>query len=107
MKQLPRATTGIESVDAVIEQIRTRLNELAGDPRASRRTLSGVTLNNGSVTLIRHGLGKRWSGYQITAQRGATAAGYINYQSGADEDKYLRLLASGFGAALTVDIEVW
>lgn len=108
MKKLP--TIVLADLDA--EQVRRSHHEaieaLQRIPAASAKTLSNVSLANGASTFVPHGLGRTPTMVKPSMPRGASSSGYIVEirDNSYDRTKQLKLQANGYGATITVDIEV-
>lgn len=72
-----------------------------------RTIIAGVDLANGVATTIVHRLGRVPALVSISVPRGAVSAGYVvETHAGVDRKQALVLTASGYGATITVDVEV-
>lgn len=65
-----------------------------------------VNLVNAVATKVRHGLGRKYTNYYLSAPRGAVAAGYVVETAGNDDVEVV-LTANGFGATVTVRMTVF
>ncbi len=97
--------------DSDVERVRRNhhdaLAELQGLPLAGARILRDVSLVDGVATPIAHGLGR--AAFVVNSPpRGATTAGVITeIRDGTqDRSKVVVLKASGYGATITVDLQV-
>ncbi|HSN26169.1 MAG TPA: hypothetical protein VLT45_07780 [Kofleriaceae bacterium] len=83
------------------------VRELQLLPAASARRIEGVELVDGKPTPIAHGLGRR-AFVTPSPPRGAAAAGRIDeIRDGSyNPAEYVVLKATGYGATITVDLEV-
>lgn len=65
-----------------------------------------VNLANGVAAKVRHGLGRPFTNYYLSAPRGAVASGYVVELAGDDSSEIV-LTANGYGATITVRITVY
>lgn len=65
-----------------------------------------VELANGTRTVIRHGLGRKYVAVFCSPVRGASATGRIVEEEPTDRSREIWLTATGFGAAVEVDLQV-
>lgn len=84
---------------------RRALDDLQRDPMLNSRTIE-VNLANGVATKVRHGLGRPFTNYYLSAPRGAVAAGYVA-ESAGDDGAEVVLTANGFGATVTYRMTVY
>lgn len=108
---MKRLTTlkAIRLADTGAEEVRRNHHDAIGELQllADRDVVSGVSLANGTATRVPHRLGRAPDIVTISVPRGATAAGYIvETRTGIDTSKAIMLTASGYGATITVDVEV-
>lgn len=75
---------------------------------SDRELVEGVALADGVETRVPHRLGKKPRLVLVSAVRGAAAPGYINElrDGSADRTKAIVLVATDYGATVTVDVEV-
>lgn len=108
MKKLP--TIVLADLDA--EQVRRSHHEaietIQRTAVVNGKTVANVSLANGASTFVPHGLGRTPTIIKPSIPRGATSAGYIVEirDSSYDRTKLLKLQANGFGATITIDLEV-
>ncbi len=69
--------------------------------------VQGLELDDGVARLIPHGLGREWIGWKISNLEGAVTPGVIQHVPGEDTTKFLRIQADGYGATVTVSVEVF
>lgn len=81
------------------------LDNLQRDPMLNANTVA-VNLPNATAVHVRHGLGRKYTNYYLSAPRGAIAAGYF-VESAGDDDTEVVLAANGFGATVTVRMTVF
>lgn len=100
------------STDPVVEQIRRELvekvTELQRLPAAALKPISDVVLVDGVVTPVPHALGRAPLFVRESCPRNAVTAGIVvEVRDGSyDRTKYIALKATGYGATITVDLEV-
>lgn len=85
------------------------LREITSHPVMQTKVIPDVSLPDATVVQVAHGLGRAPSIVKISTPRGAASAGYINELrdgTSGDRSKTIALKASGYGATITVDIEV-
>ena len=84
-----------------------KIVELQKLPASSLRVIANVTLADGILTPIPHGLGRAVY-VLVSPPRGATSSGRIEeVRDGTyDRTKYVALKATGWGATITVDVWV-
>lgn len=77
-------------------------------PAASLRVLPGIVLEDGTVKQVAHKLGRAPQLVLCSVPRGPLAAGYIEEvrSTTTDRNTFISLRASGYGAAITVDVGV-
>lgn len=91
--------------DRQLAEHRRALDEVMRDPLLNARTIV-VNLPNATAVRVRHGLGRPFTNYFLSAPQGATATGRIVESSGDDMTEVV-LTANGFGATITVRITVF
>jgi hypothetical protein len=69
--------------------------------------IADIVLADGTRTVVRHGLGKRYTSVFCSPVRGATATGRIVEETPTDRGREIWLTATGFGAAVTVNLLVY
>jgi hypothetical protein len=86
--------------DAIVEQ--------QGLPFSSARVISDVSLADGVVTPVSHGLGRLPLWVRESCVRGAASTGRIEEvrDGSVDRRKQIALKATGWGATVTVDVVV-
>lgn len=111
MKRLTDITIDATSKPSDFERIRRQVHEAIGELQAHRsmsaRILKDIELADGVPTPIPHGLGRR--AFAIPSPpRGAVSTGRIEeVRDGSfDPTQYVVLMAAGWGATITVDVEV-
>lgn len=93
------------ATDTVARGLRGVADLIRSVPMLSGRALVAVTLTSGSAVKLRHGLGRRWRGYHITAQLNDSGTGTIWTTRTAEDGDFLVLNASGFTE--NPQIELW
>lgn len=95
-------------VDRVARDHARRIDDLGKLPASGMRVIRDVELADGVETPIAHGLGRRATYVRESSPRGAVATGRIEEvrTSDYDADKFVVLKASGWGAAVTIDVQV-
>lgn len=97
-------------VDDVTRDHAAKINELASLPAATMRVIPDVELADGIETPVAHKLGRVPTFVRESAPRGAIAAGRIDEVRDpavtVDRSKYVVLKASGWGATITIDVQV-
>lgn len=96
-----------ENAEIVRLEHERKIVELQNRPLVVAGVIYDVALADGVATPVAHGMGRRVAAFP-SAPRGAVSAGYIvETRSGThDPSKYVVLTANGFGATITVDLEV-
>lgn len=88
--------------EAIVEQ--------QGLVASATQVVNDVSLVDSAVTLVPHGLGRAPRVVLVSPPRNAVSAGLLveltDPASNPDRTKYAALRASGFGATVTVDVEV-
>ena len=99
--------------DSNAEQVRrSHADAIRELQRPANRIVRGVSLANGVATPVAHGLGRAPSMVTTSAPRGAVTAGLVGdlgstFTGGTiDRAQIIMLKAIGFGATITVDVEV-
>lgn len=84
------------------------ITDLQALPSSSARIIPAVVLVSGVTTTVAHGLGHVPTMIVVSVPRGAVLAGYVTELrvASVDRTKYVQLVANGYGATITVDIEV-
>lgn len=101
----------IKLADEQLERVRRNthdaVSELQRLPSSTARILRNIALLDGIATPIAHGLGRR-AFVVHSPPRGAMSAGYIEeVRDGSSKpETYVVLKANGYGATITIDIEV-
>ncbi len=96
---------------AELERVRRNLidavRELQQGPSAGTRIIKDVALANSTLVLVPHNLG-RPAFVTVSPPRDAATVGMvIEVRDGTyDRSKYVGLYATGYGATVTVDVEV-
>lgn len=84
------------------------IREQQAHPAVDLVVLSGVELDDGVQTPVSHGLGRAPRIVKLSVPRGAAAPGYVNeIRDGVDRSRQVVLQANGYGATITVDVEVF
>jgi hypothetical protein len=105
-------TLSTPRLDGVAEVVRRdtekAITQLQGLPSAAMRILSDKSLADGVATPIAHGLGRVPSMVTCSLPRGAVSTGRIEEvrSSAFDRTRFVVLKATGWGATITVDVEV-
>lgn len=84
---------------------RRALDEIRRDPLLNARTIV-VNLPVGVEVRVRHGLGRPFTNYYLSAPKGATATGRIVEGDGDDSTEVV-LTATGYGATVTVRMSIF
>ncbi len=107
-----RAPSTPKLADVNSERVRrehdAKIVELQNTPSASMKFISNVQLADTVATPIPHGLGRAPKFVTESTPRGATAAGRIDEirDGSQDRTKVIVLKATGFGATITIDVQV-
>jgi hypothetical protein len=100
----PRLEGDAERVRRAHDQAIREMQQL---PAAATRIIADVDLADGVTTQIAHGLGRAPKIILHSPPRGPVTSGRIEeVRDGIDRTKYVALAANGFGATVTVDVEV-
>jgi hypothetical protein len=93
-----------QDLERIRRNIVDALRELQQQPFVIARPVTGISLEDGKVTSVPHGLGRKALVF-LSPPRGATAIGRILEvrDGGPDPSKYFTLQAFGWGATITVD----
>lgn len=104
----PPARFGDQALDRELRTLRAEVERLAALPSAAGRVITGVELADGVATPIAHGQGRPLVWVRESCPRGAITTGRVVEvtDSGYDPARYVILKASGFGATITVSVEV-
>lgn len=101
-----------ELADELAELVRLeherKIVEIQGRPAIAMTVIRDVRLADGVSTPVPHGLGRRAS-VMISPPRGASSTGRIDELrtfGGPNPAQYVVLVASGWGATITVDLWV-
>ena len=90
---------------AIVEVIKAH-DEVVRDSILNRRTFV-VTLPNATLVKVKHGLGRTFENYFLSAPKGASATGRIVESTPTDGSDDIWLTATGFGATITVRMTVF
>lgn len=105
----PPHTPELEDRDAELVRLEheRKIVELQKQPLVQGKPLTGIVLADGVTTAIAHGMGRPVLVF-VSPVRGAVSAGWIaeSRDGSYDRSKFVVLTASGFGAAVTVDLVV-
>lgn len=95
-------------VDRVARDHARRIDDLGKLPASGMRVITGVELADGVETPVAHGLGRRATYVRESCPQGAAATGRIEEVRTAsyDADKFVVLKANGWGATITIDVQV-
>ena len=86
--------------------MRRAVIENSRDPYLNGRDID-VELANATLVAVRHGMGRRFTNYTLSAPMGAVSSGRI-VESAPDADRLtIYLTATGYGATITVRMRVW
>lgn len=95
-----------QDVEKAIDEVRRSTVDLCRDPYLNGRDLE-VELPSGQLVAVKHGLGRRFTNYSLSAPIGASSSGRI-VESPPDADRLtIYLTATGYGADITVRMRVW
>ena len=92
--------------ERALDEIRRSTIELCHDPRINARTME-VTLPDAQLVPVKHGLGRKFENYSLSAPMGALATGRIVESAPDAERATINLTATGYGATVTVRVTVW
>jgi hypothetical protein len=93
-----------DKADRVRRDISSKVAEIQQQPFTGAAVLSDVELKDTITTKVPHKLGKRPTWIGISVIRGSTTPGVIT--ESARDDKYVTLVANGYGATVAVDLAV-
>jgi hypothetical protein len=104
VKQLQDIKLSDDTADRVRRNHAEAIVELQSAPFSGGRVIGGVTLGDGVETPIAHGMGRapRWVCHSPV--RGASTSGRI--EEVRRDAKLVILQATGYGAAITIDLVV-
>lgn len=111
MKALLDARIADEKTDRFVRSIAEAVRELQRLKAATLDVIPNQQLPDNVVVLVPHKLGRAPVIVLISPPRGAAAAGIVNEvvdipAGNPDRSRYVGLKANGFGATVTVDVEV-
>lgn len=111
MKSLDATKLKDGDTDRVCRVLREAVGELQKLPAVAAQIIKDVALVNAVVTLVPHGLGRRPLITLVSPPRGPSTAGVIEEiiersAGNPDRTRFVALKASGYGATVTVDVEV-
>jgi hypothetical protein len=89
--------------DRALEDMRRVMQEAR---RALPVVIKDVELADGTRTVIKHGLGRKYVAVFCSPVRGASATGRIVEEEPTDRAREIWLTATGFGGAVEVDLQV-
>lgn len=99
-----------ESAERVRQSVAKSIVELQGVPAASAVIINDQPLPDSTIVLVAHKLGRRPRITLVSPPRDASTAGAIleltDAASNPDRTLYVALKAIGWGATITVDVEV-
>lgn len=83
------------------------IDELQRHPVLQTQIIKDVVIPNNGAVLVAHKLGRVPEIVLVSPERGAVSIGMVAEQRGGfDRSRFVNLAANGFGAAVTVDVEV-
>lgn len=97
---------GDEDAERVRRNHDLRLKQIAGRPAFALTVLGEFSLANGVTTTISHKLGRVPAQILVSPPRGASSTGRIEEVREGDRTKSIKLLATGWGATVKVDVSV-
>ncbi len=96
-----------EDADRSRRALEESVRELQDLPASSTRIIAGVELADGVERPIAHKLGRAPLFVRSSDPRGAVSTGRIEeIRGGYDRSQFVALKATGWGATITVDVEV-
>jgi hypothetical protein len=98
-------STGDVGLDRVMQPLHRQVQALADEPDASKATFRGIDLADGVDRRIPHGLEQKPVGWRVVDLYGAVTPGVIQRISWSSTELVLR--ASGYGATVVVNLEVY
>lgn len=97
-------------VDEVARNHARRIDELNAHPVMATKYIADVALADGVETPVAHGLGRSPTYVSESCVEGAVTSGHIERvrspAAAVDASKYVVLKASGYGATITVTVQV-
>lgn len=96
-----------KNTDRAIEDIRDLLDAVSESPIANGIHIADVELVDGVAKDVFHGLGRRYQNFLYGSVEGATSSGRIQRVAGADDFRFVRIQADGWGATITVRLWVY
>lgn len=106
MKREPaRIPVADDQVEKAIDEVRRSTVELCRDPFLSGVDID-VTLQDTVAFEVKHGLGRRFTNYSLSAPRDAVITGRI-VETARVPDRSVTLKATGFGATIRVCMRIW
>lgn len=105
-------TIDVRFSDELAERVRRnfsdQIRELQNAPALTSEFLRGVSLPAGATTLIAHRLGRPPVMITLSPIQGSSTPGVIEevLSTSVDRTKFIQLRASGYGATITVDVEL-
>ena len=110
MKRLSNTRLADPAADAARQEHATAIGELQSSPLFAARVIPDVSLRDGIETPVAHGLGRTPVFVCPSAPRDPSSTGRIEEirtTGGAlDRKRFVTLLATGWGATITVDVVV-
>lgn len=91
--------------DRQLAEHRRAIDTVMRDPMLNARTIV-VNLPVATTIHVRHGLGRPFTNYYLSAPQGATASGRI-VESPGDDSREVVLTATGYGATITVRMTIF
>lgn len=94
--------------EAVRRDHQRAIEELQSLPAATLRVIQGIELADATAVAVPHGLGRPPLWVKASDPRNPSTSGRIEEvrSSSTDRSKYVTLMASGWGATITVDVAV-
>ena len=107
MKALLAIKLAHEDAEQVRRSHHDAIAEIQKQPASGLKAITGVALPDGATVRVAHGLGRAPTFVGASIPRGAATAGLlVEVRDGIDRTKYVALVATGWGATITVDLEV-
>lgn len=93
-------------VGKALDEIHSILKALITQPFTNCQVISGVELEDGVVTKVKHGLGKKYALVIHTPVKNPSTVGMIQELAPDDPSREVWLQADGYGATVTVNLIV-
>lgn len=107
MRPIPVTKIADAESDRSLREIRDAMRHIQQAPSVSAVYIENVALEDGVVTTIAHGLGRRPKFITCSPIRESSTAGRIvEIRDSVNREKFIKLIAADYGQTIYVDVKV-